>query len=227
MDVYGDNAVALWSSLTDDVRRADGVVRADLPTVVRIIGRRPDIDVAGLLAAAPRTRSVTVEDPYGTTSADVDATVLRLPVMVRPPGPIRPVGDVVRVTDADGLADAERVAVDGFPLAAYQPYRRGVLLPPRVLDSPGWTVWLARRHGEPAAAVCAYDDGRAAGIYWLATLPAHRSAGLARAVLTHALAAHPERFGTLVATEAGLPLYESLGFATVSMSQWYIRVADR
>ncbi|GIF08336.1 N-acetyltransferase [Actinoplanes siamensis] len=45
--------------------------------------------------------------------------------------------------------------------------------------------------------------------------------GLARALLNSAFAAHPGRGCTLVATEAGRPLYESLGFRAVATTTWY------
>jgi len=47
--------------------------------------------------------------------------------------------------------------------------------------------------------------------------------GLGRAVLTTALAAYPKRTATLVATDSGVPLYTSLGFAPVAPITWYIR----
>ena len=74
---------------------------------------------------------------------------------------------------------------------------------------------------QAAAACCTYDDGAALGVYWLAALPEHRSAGLGRAVMCAALTAGPGRPVVLVATAAGVPLYSSLGFATVSEAAWY------
>ena len=230
--VYAGNAAAMWTSLTPAVRESAGVFRADLPTAVRVVVREPGAGapVGELLAGVPPDRTAAVEDPYGATAAgDVGPAtqVLHMPVMVRAAGRLAatvPDGvTVARVTDGDGLAEAERVVVDGFPLPAHQPYVPGTALPPRVLDLPGWSVWLACRAGRPAAAVCTYDDGRTLGVYWLATLPGHRSAGLGRALMTAAVAAGPDRPSTLVATAAGRPLYESLGFATVSLAHWYIR----
>ncbi len=61
------------------------------------------------------------------------------------------------------------------------------------------------------------------GLYWLATLPGFRSRGLGRAILNRALEVYPSRPFTLVATEAGRPLYESLGFRTVAVATWYTR----
>jgi GNAT superfamily N-acetyltransferase len=146
--------------------------------------------------------------------------------MVRPAGGTRalaagPDVRVVRATDTGTLARAERVIVDGFPQRALRPYRPGRSLPPLVLTVPGWRTWLAYRGGEPAAACCTYDDGATLGIYWLATLPEHRSHGLGRAVMAAALAACPGRPAALTATAAGEPLYSSLGFQAVSEAAWY------
>jgi GNAT superfamily N-acetyltransferase len=130
---------------------------------------------------------------------------------------------VSEVDDPDTLAEAEHVMVDGFPFPHHQPWIRGRALPPGVLELPGWRVWLAYREGEPAAAMYTYDDGHATGVYWVATLPDHRGHGLARALMTTAIAARPDQEFTLVATEAARPLYESLGFATVAEATWHTR----
>jgi len=42
------------------------------------------------------------------------------------------------------------------------------------------------------------------------------------AVLTAAIAGHPDRMLTLVATDAGVPLYWSMGFQTVSTAVWHV-----
>jgi GNAT superfamily N-acetyltransferase len=147
-----------------------------------------------------------------------------MPLMLRPAGSAVPPGNgaaVVLVADQEALVQAERVIVDGFPRPALQPYRPGRMLPPQVLTRPGWRTWLAYRDGRPAAACCTYDDGAALGVYWLAALPQHRSAGLGRAVMCAALAASPGRPAVLVATAPGAPLYSSLGFAAVSEAAWY------
>ena len=124
-------------------------------------------------------------------------------------------------TGRAALAQAERVIVDGFPRRALQPFRPERMLPPLVLTVPGWQTWLACRDGEPAAACRTFDDGAALGVYWLATLPEHRSHGLGRAVMCAALDACAQRPAVLVATVAGGPLYFSLGFRTVTEAAWY------
>ncbi|MEV0899972.1 GNAT family N-acetyltransferase [Actinoplanes sp. NPDC049802] len=151
-----------------------------------------------------------------------------MPVMLRPAGAVQDCGaavHVARVSDPDELATAERTIVEGFPVSALRPWRKGEGLPARVLNVPGHFVWLARLRGRPAAAGCTFDDGGVVGVYWLATLPGHRSAGLGRAIMTKALAAHPGRPFMLTATEAGRPLYESMSFRAVATTTWYMRPA--
>ena len=174
---------------------------------------------------------VVVEDSFGDLAPrrlggarDGSITVDRMPLMLRPPGGAALPGGaaaVVPVVTHEALVQAERVIVDGFPRPALQPYRPGRMLPPWVLTTPGWRIWLAYRHGRPAAACCTYDDGTALGVYWLAALPEHRSAGLGRAIMCAALAASPGRPAVLVATPAGVPLYTSLGFVSVAEASWY------
>jgi GNAT superfamily N-acetyltransferase len=226
---YVANAVAMWSHLAPVATRTPHHLRADLPTSTRFVLTEPGAGVVDeLLAAAPASSKVTVEDSWGGgADGPAHTTTLRMPLMVRPPGPAatleRPGTRVVRVGDPDELATAERVMVDGFPLRAFQPLTTGAALPRRLLDTPGFDVWLGYRDDRPAVAGYTFDDGYAVGVYWLATLPDHRSTGMGRAVLATALAGRPGRPWTLVATDAGRPLYESLGFETVSTAVWHTR----
>ncbi len=245
--IYLTNATAMWRSLAPHARDHAGHFRAELPAVTRILLTRPATPaaVARLIDDAAPDPAVVVEDVFGAAPAGTPGVrVLRMPVMVRPAAPVvppaavappaapvappgvpvaPPAAPVVRGAGEGERADAERVVVDGFPLPLHQPLVRGRALPPRVLRLPGWRVWLAHHGGRPAAAVCTYDDGAAVGVYWLATLPGYRSRGLARAALSTAIAAHPDRSCTLVATDAGVPLYESLGFRTVATTTWLNR----
>lgn len=230
--MYLTNASAMWTALVPDSRAATGHLRIDRSRVTRLILSAPATApaITSLLADLPVTGAVVVEDVFSAEEPQTTGTsvrVLRMPVMTRPPASLAPTSPsqvrVVQVVDLTELAEAERVIVDGFPVPVYQPWVRSQALPPRVLDLPGWRVWLAYRGDRPAAAAYTYDDGFAVGVYWLATLSEHRSHGLARAILTKAIRAHPDRACTLVATEAGRPLYESLGFGTVTTATWYMR----
>jgi len=227
ISVYLDNATRMWTALVPNARVTDGLLRAERPRVVRLIPLEP-ADVSDALHAESPTRTVVLEDVFSTTTPGTpDSHAMRIPVMTRRAAPLRvalaPGMRVAEVRDADELATAERIMVDGFPLRTYQPYARADALPPRLLSTPGWRVWLAYRHERPSAAAYTYDDGTAVGVYWLATLPEHRSAGLGRAIMTTAVAAYPSRVFTLATTDAGRPLYESLGFRAVATATWHFR----
>ena len=237
--MYAGNAAAMWACLAPVARlvpgTAGGVSVIDIPVqrATRVILHRPLAARTGwlgeLLAATSQRGRVVVEDSFGDLVLPPagEVRVDRMPLMLRPAGdqasPPENGADarVVRVAGPGALAQAERVIVDGFPRPALQPYRPGRMLPPQALAVPGWRTWLAYAGAEPAAACCTYDDGIALGVYWLATLPRHRSLGLGRAVMSAALAAAPARPAVLVATTAGERLYASLGFAAVSEAAWY------
>jgi GNAT superfamily N-acetyltransferase len=238
-ELYAGNAAAMWSSLAPWSRpvpgTAPGVAAVEIPAqrAGRVILRWPGAAGSGqpgaLVRAVGLSGRVVVEDSFGDLVVQRGrpgrgVTVDRMPLMLRAAGGAEPPGSgaaVVLVAGQEALVQAERVIVDGFPRPALQPYRPGRMLPPQVLSTPGWRTWLAYRHGRPAAACCTYDDGAALGVYWLAALPEHRSAGLGRAVMHAALTASPGRPVVLVATAAGAPLYSSLGFAVVSEAAWY------
>jgi GNAT superfamily N-acetyltransferase len=242
--MYARNAAQMWASLAPWSRVVPGapsgvsVIEIPAQPATRVIVRRPFAadpgPIGALMAQAAERGRVVVEDSFGALArpGGDDVAVDRMPVMVRAAGGIvapAPGSEVhvVPAADAGTLAQAERVIVDGFPQRALQPYRPGRSLPPLVLAVPGWRTWLAYRGGQPAAACCTYDDGAALGVYWLATLPAHRSHGLGRAVMAAALAACPSRPAALTATTAGVPLYSSLGFQVVSEAAWYRKPGPR
>lgn len=129
--------------------------------------------------------------------------------------------EVVEAFDEAELADVERVVVEGFPIPHLSPWRRGGHFPAEYARIPGRRSWLARVDGRPAAACTTLDDGTAVGVYWLATLPEHRSRGVAGAALRTALAAHPNRSATLTATLLGEPLYRRLGFTERALVRWW------
>lgn len=235
-EAHARNTAAMWLSPGPrHCRRLDSPGHATVLHLPRWGSTRVVLTRPGL--ARPRRRPpaflrevpegpLTVEDTFGTFSLASGRAekVTRLAVMRRgaaaqpPPAPGH---RAEAVAGAAALEQAERLITAAMPLPKLAPLLPGALLPPAVLEHPGWRVWLARREGEPAAAACTFDDGAAVGVYWVATLPAHRGFGLARAVLTAALAAHPGRAATLAATEAGRPLYASLGFEAVCTAAWH------
>jgi ribosomal protein S18 acetylase RimI-like enzyme len=78
-------------------------------------------------------------------------------------------------------------------------------------------VW---REGEVAGACLTVEADDAVGVYWVTTLPEHRSRGVGRALMNGVLNEF-SRPATLSATRAGIPLYESLGFTVVTSATWW------
>ncbi|MEV7772501.1 GNAT family N-acetyltransferase [Kitasatospora sp. NPDC086791] len=195
------------------------------------------------LLAEWSTIRFTLEDPYG--GLDLTrfgaARLPPMPVMVRDPGAVEGMttalpaireahgGGTLTVdeaVDGDNVALVERAIVDGFPLPARRPWVRGDAFPERLLGEPGWRAWLGRVDGAVAGTCLTYDDGRATGVYWVATLPDWRGRGVAGAVLRTALVhAHPDRPATLVATSLGEPLYRKLGFVERARTCWWSRTS--
>ncbi|HEX4225230.1 MAG TPA: GNAT family N-acetyltransferase [Pseudonocardiaceae bacterium] len=230
------NAAAWWTELA--AARGHALIRqrgylwvpGSLRSGLRIMVLRPDLDptevaeIVGLASSWPSGSRITVEDPFSVL--DLTSTGLkpmRLPVMLREPGPVTGTPRVAasRVTGAAEVALAEKAVVDGFPLRQFLPYRESEATPFGLAQRPGIAFHLARRDGEPAGACLTIDDGVAGGIYWVATLPEHRSRGVGRAVMTAALNHLGDRPATLTATAAGRPLYESMGFRTVAEATWW------
>ncbi|MEY9837392.1 GNAT family N-acetyltransferase [Streptacidiphilus sp. EB103A] len=175
---------------------------------------------------------------------------LPTPVMVRDPGPVppragrrrpgpvagstagpaahpgagpasAPATEVVEARRESELADVERVVVEGFPVAARMPWRRGETFPAGWNALGGRRSWLVRLRGEPAGACVSWDDGSSVGVYWVAVLPEHRSRGIARELMATVLLAHADRPAVLSATLLGEPLYRRLGFVEQGVATWW------
>ena len=84
--------------------------------------------------------------------------------------------------------------------------------------------FVARWRGEPCAISTLLRAPLAAGIYHVTTLPAYRGRGLGKA-LTLAAMQSARRAGyadaTLFATPFGYPLYQRLGFETVTTAELF------
>ncbi|MEU5695085.1 GNAT family N-acetyltransferase [Actinosynnema sp. NPDC020468] len=224
------NAAALWTALArargHDLVRRPGFLAVGGPRSLRVLLLDEDPgdlgEVADLVRAAPGR--VLVEDPFAAVDvADLGLVARPLEVMWRTGPAPEPAPDVTPVRTPGELATAARLAVEGFPFPGVDPAE---LAPPGLLAPPGVEVLIAWRSGEPAG-VCLtiVDEDDVAGLYWVATLPAHRSKGVGRALTATALH-RADRVATLTATTAGAPLYGSLGFTTAGVANWWSRPAE-
>lgn len=124
---------------------------------------------------------------------------------------VDPAVDVRRVSTEPGRRGLVRVEAGG---SGFDLDTADRLFSPRILDAPGLTAYVALLEAKPAGAALIHLDDRAAGVYWVATVPWARRRGVATAVLSRALAEARGSvdFAWLQASTAGRPLYERLGF---------------
>jgi len=145
--------------------------------------------------------------------------VLRAATPVRPSRPIR-------VTRALG---PELVGVAGDLAAAAFGAPRDVLarcIDVGITETAGVETYIAWSDDKPMSAVSVTPTGNTAGITLMATPPEHQRQGMGRALLTWVIDDYRgrgvERFH-LTASEAGRPLYASLGFEPIAeLSAWVL-----
>jgi GNAT superfamily N-acetyltransferase len=97
---------------------------------------------------------------------------------------------------------------------------------PAVLESTSTVrLYLVRRDGVPISTVTVSGEGTVIGIWSMATDPARQRQGAGRAALAGAMA-HRASLGArafyLIATPAGKPLYDAVGFATVETFPMFV-----
>jgi GNAT superfamily N-acetyltransferase len=234
LDLAVHNAAAFWTALAearqDVLVRRPGYLQAGaggrLGMRILILAADPDPqDLAELTAtvqaaAVEKPGSVTVEDAYNSVDmSTIGLNPRQLPVMMlRQGAPVRPTTvDVNRVESVDQLAQTERIVVDGFPVERLQPYQRGEAFPPALLARDDVELFLV---ADAAACLAVVKDG-VTGLYWVTTMPEHRSRGVGRGLMHAVLARHHDVPVTLTAARAGRALYESLGFETLTPSTWW------
>ena len=91
-------------------------------------------------------------------------------------------------------------------------------------------VHLVLAAGEPVGALQTTVSEGMVGVWSMATPPDHRHRGIARAGLTHALATcFQEGCHTafLIATDAGRPLYDSVGFSILDWCTAWVAGNDQ
>lgn len=96
---------------------------------------------------------------------------------------------------------------------------------PMILEGPGLDVFVAKQDGEVVSTVQTTRSGSVVGIWAMATAPTQQRRGAAKALLNHVIAYHCRRGADcfyLGATAAGKPLYDKVGFRTVSVAEVWV-----
>jgi GNAT superfamily N-acetyltransferase len=161
-----------------------------------------------------------VAERLGLTAAgSAPLMVLRAGTPIRPSRPAR----VVRALGPElvGIAGDLTAAAFGVP--------RDVVarcIDVGITETAGFETYIAWGDEGPMSAVSVTPTGNTAGISVMATPPQHQRKGMGRALLTQVMADYRAR-GVLrfylSATEAGRPLYASVGFEPVAdLSAWVL-----
>jgi GNAT superfamily N-acetyltransferase len=98
-------------------------------------------------------------------------------------------------------------------------------MPADIVDIEGCDVWVVNEGEKVAGCGVFLRDGDRIGVYSMATTGAHQRKGIGRATLNTAMAYYQDRGAvrfTLGATELGFPLYEKVGFKTVSQPHVFV-----
>jgi GNAT superfamily N-acetyltransferase len=205
-----------------------------------ILGPDPDAE-SFLIRSVARVRErglplLAMMSPHVAQTLAPVATRLGLtaagasPLMVLRPGacigtPVRP-SRLTKITRALG---PELVGVAGDLVAAAFDVPRGAVarcIDVGLTETAGVETYIAWSEDGPMSAVSVTPTGNTAGISLMATPPEHQRKGMGRALLTQVIDDYRnrgvERFH-LGATEAGRPLYASLGFEPIAdLSAWVL-----
>jgi hypothetical protein len=207
-----DFNMGLFDEHTDDVAVFD-----DFVSRVNAIG----VPAIALLSGAADRRLGPVARAKGLVEAGTS------PLMARSgPLPAAPASDFVikRITEPREMAIFGDLAASAF--AMDRAWVDRTFAGASLLDSPELAFHVAYRGDVPMSGVCSSGAGRTVGIWTMSTPPDKQRQGAGRAVLAAAMRDHMKRGAEtfyLIATPAGKPLYDSLGFETVDdLSVWLV-----
>lgn len=190
--------------------------------LIRSVARARERGLPLLATMSPRATQALAPVATQLGLAQVGTAPLMVLRAASPVQPSRP----VKVVRALG---AELVAIAGDLAAAAFDVPRDVVarcIDVGVTETAGLETYIAWDDDRPISAVTVTPAGNTAGISLMATPPEHQRKGMGRALLTRVIVDYRrrgvERF-YLGATEAGRPLYASLGFETVAdLSAWLL-----
>jgi hypothetical protein len=142
------------------------------------------------------------------------------PLMLRPTGPDAaplPDGFEIRaVTDATTAAQYERTLVLGYPVPEIDPDATGSFINPDADAAPRWRHFLGVLDGAPVATGSAFVDDSHVHVEFISTIAEARGRGVGYAITAAATFAAADRPALLIASDLGKPVYDRLGYLTIS-----------
>jgi GNAT superfamily N-acetyltransferase len=157
-----------------------------------------------------------VFSPWRTTdwSAAGFVRVGHPPLMFRPAGGAPPIADglrVVRATDADTLADFERTLIEAYPTPEMQPWERGAMFAPAVLDSD-WHFLVGYEGDTAVGTAAAFVSPAITLVELVSTRPECRGRGYGAALTGAARVVAPDQPAMLISSDDGRGVYDGLGY---------------
>jgi hypothetical protein len=237
VEEYADLVEALGRACGWATERTEGFVAADarapFPFLNIAVLRRPLqgaddpllADVADVFGADHETPFLLWSATPTPSFAELGWTLVgHPPLMFRPPGgaaPATPRGlHIVEVRDPTRVDQFERTLIDAFPIPemAGQP-----IFGPAGLHVPDWRMWLALLEGEPVGTAAAHA-GRIVDVEWISTRSEHRGRGIGAALTWAATLTKRDRPAMLIASDDGRPVYERMGYYTLSRCTLWVGI---
>jgi len=138
------------------------------------------------------------------------------PCMIRDAGgeprPVPPELEIVEALDASSVRAAEQLLDEVFGCASPE---QGALIEPSII-SDEFRVWVGFVDGRPVSTATAYVGDGFVGVYAVATAADARGRGYGDALTWEATMYRPDLPATLQASPMGRPVYEGMGYRTVT-----------
>lgn len=234
---WGESAASAVEAMGGRVHRGTDVVAADLGRpggfLDAAVVQRP------LAAAEVGDALGRIEELIAGSGGDSDMWLFSLwalpampawgweagppaPLMLRPPGdvgrPRQPPELTVRRVAAgaeDDIGAFEDLIAEAYPMPGLVEQPPGSLLAHRLLADGRLRAWLGEVDGRPVTASAAMVDHGVTVVTLVATRPPMRRCGYGQALTWTATLTEPRRPALLVATDAGRPLYETMGYRSL------------
>lgn len=178
-------SLADWTSAVDRCRRT---YPAGIPFVMMSPFPTPDLRPLGF--------NLMGHPPFMTRAPGDPPTI---------PAPLGLVTTVV--TETSELVEFEHTLISAYPAAP-----AGSLFAPGILHASNVTLWIARLDGVPVATAAAHHGGGVNGIEIVSCAPDVRGRGIGEAVTWVPTLVRPEVPAALIASDAGRPVYERMGY---------------
>lgn len=146
-------------------------------------------------------------------------TLASIPDAPAPPGGL----EIRTANSAEDMRHAARINAEAYGMEHDTVVG---LLPERLARHPAWETYIGYVDGQPATTSSLLVTDGIAGVYFVATLDAYRRRGFGEAVTWHTVRRGAERgcsLATLQASEMGLPVYQGMGFRTVTGYKTFVR----